>query len=236
MIEIRSIASSSRANAYTVTDGRTPLLIEAGVRFKELQKAMKFNLSSLAGCLVSHEHQDHARSIKDLLKAGVDCYMSPGTANALNLYALHHRLYTAKAKELFTLDSWTILPFDTIHDAEEPMGFLLASGNEKLLFATDTAYLKYRFQGITHLMIECNYIDEVLERNVQEGLVSPAQKHRLLRSHFSLKNVADMLRANDLSKLKETWLLHLSGDNSDAERMKRVVQGITGKPVYIPEA
>lgn len=234
MIEIRSIASSSRANAYTVTDGRTSILIECGVRFKELRKAMEFNLSSLAGCLITHDHQDHSRSVKDLLKAGVDCYMSEGTVKALNLSG--HRLHTIRAKKSFKIGSWTILPFDTVHDADEPLGFFMESGYEKLLFITDSAYVKYRFVSITHLMIECNYIDEVLERNVQEGLVSPAQKHRLLRSHFSLKNLVDMLKANDLSKLKEVWLLHLSGNNSDAEKMKQVVQGITGKPVYIPEA
>lgn len=234
MIEITSFASSSRANAYYITDGRTSLLIEAGVRFKDLQRAMKFNLSSLAGCLVTHEHQDHSRSVKDLIKAGMDCYMSYATAEALGVHG--HRMHIVKARQGFTIGSWSIMPFDTIHDAEEPLGFFMESGYEKLLFITDSAYVKYRFVSITHLMIECNYIDEVLERNVQEGFVSPAQKHRLLRSHFSLKNVTDMLRANDLSKLKETWLLHLSGDNSDAEQMKRIVQGITGKPVYVPEA
>lgn len=233
MIEIRSIASSSRANAYHITDGRTPLLIECGVRFKELQKAMKFNLSSLAGCLISHEHQDHARSIKDIQKAGIDIYMSLGTAKALNLSG--HRLHIMKPLETFKIDSWTILPFSTIHDAAEPLGFMLKSGNEKLVFITDSAYIKYRFNNLTHLMIEANYCQKTLQKNIESGLISIAQKHRLLRSHFSIENVADMLRANDLSKLKEVWLLHLSEDNSDAEYMKRVVQGITGKPVYVSE-
>ncbi len=59
------------------------------------------------------------------------------------------------------------------------------------------------------------------------------KKSRLLQSHFGLDNVKDMLRANDLSKLREVWLLHLSDSNSDADRFKREVQEITGTVVQV---
>ena len=55
----------------------------------------------------------------------------------------------------------------------------------------------------------------------------------VLRSHFSLENVKEFLQANDLSKVQEIWLLHLSDGNSDAERFKREIQELTGKVVYI---
>jgi phosphoribosyl 1,2-cyclic phosphodiesterase len=63
--------------------------------------------------------------------------------------------------------------------------------------------------------------------------VSKALKSRLLKSHFSLENVKQFLRANDLSRVREIWLLHLSDGNSDAERFKREVMELTGKPTYI---
>ena len=43
----------------------------------------------------------------------------------------------------------------------------------------------------------------------------------------------DFLRANDLSRVKEIHLLHLSDENSNAERFKREIQEISGKPVYV---
>jgi|AntDeeMinimDraft_5_1070356.scaffolds.fasta_scaffold16527_4 phosphoribosyl 1,2-cyclic phosphodiesterase len=43
----------------------------------------------------------------------------------------------------------------------------------------------------------------------------------------------DFLRANDLSRVKEIHLLHLSDRNSNAERFKREIQEISGKPVYV---
>lgn len=55
----------------------------------------------------------------------------------------------------------------------------------------------------------------------------------LLKSHFSLENIKKFLLANGLSRVQEIWLLHLSDGNSDAERFKREIQSLTGKPTYI---
>ena len=82
-------------------------------------------------------------------------------------------------------------------------------------------------------MIECNYASDILYRNVENGSVPMVLKNRLLTSHFSLDNVKEFLKANDLSKVQEIWLLHLSDGNSDAERFKREIMELTGKPVYI---
>ena len=166
------------------------------------------------------------------MRAGIDCYMSRGTAEALGLSG--HRLHIIKAKQQFRIGTWTVLPFDTQHDAQEPLGFLLANQDgEKLLYVTDTCYVKYRFHGLTHVAIECNYSLDILKRNVEAGTVPKELKSRILKSHFSLENVKEFLKANDLSKVQEIWLLHMSNGNSDAERFKREVQELTGKPTYI---
>ena len=232
MIEITPYASGSRGNCYRVSDGRTPLLLECGIPYKEIQKALNFRVSEIAGCLVSHEHQDHCKAVKDIMKAGIDCYISAGTAEALGLSG--HRLNIIKARQQFRIGTWTILPFETQHDAAEPLGFLLANQDgEKLLYATDTYFIRYRFQGLTHIMIEANYSLDILKRNVEAGAVPKELKNRLLKSHFSLENVKRFLQANDLSKVEAIFLLHLSDGNSDAERFKREIQELTGKMVFI---
>jgi phosphoribosyl 1,2-cyclic phosphodiesterase len=175
---------------------------------------------------------DHSKAVKDIMRAGIDCYISAGAAEALGLSG--HRLHIIKAKQQFRIGTWTILPFETQHDAAEPLGFLLANQDEdKLLYATDTYYLKYKFQGLRHIMIECNYALDILQKNVAAGTVPAAVKDRVLRSHFSLEHVKGFLRANDLSEVREIHLLHLSDGNSDAERFKREIQGLSGKPVYV---
>ena len=169
----------------------------------------------------------------DALRAGVEVYTSPGTIKALGLE--HHRLRPVRAKETFKVGTWTVRAFETQHDAQEPLGFLLHSqaSNERLLYATDTYYIRYKFPGLTHIMVECNYAADILEANVKRGSVPEVLKKRLLTSHFSLENVKEFLKANDLSQVREIWLLHLSDGNSDAERFKREVQALTGRPVYI---
>lgn len=232
-MDIKVLASGSKGNCYWITDGTTPLLLECGISTREIRERIGFRLTEIAACLVSHEHQDHAKAVADVLRAGVEVYTSPGTIEALGLE--NHRLRAVKSKDTFRVGTWTIRAFETQHDAQEPLGFLLHSraSNERLLYATDTYYIRYKFPGLTHIMVECNYAMDILEDNVRRGLVPEVLKKRLLTSHFSLENVKEFLQANDLSKVQEIWLLHLSDGNSDEESFKREIQGLTGKPVYI---
>lgn len=56
MLEFITLASGSGGNAYIVTDGQTPLLLEAGIKIKELRKKGGFQAHEMQACLVSHEH------------------------------------------------------------------------------------------------------------------------------------------------------------------------------------
>jgi phosphoribosyl 1,2-cyclic phosphodiesterase len=232
MIQFRVLASSSAGNCYHVTDGCTELLIEAGIRFTDIRKALDFRVTRLAGVLISHEHMDHSRAAADLAKAGVDVYASAGTIAARKLTG--HRIKVIEPKRQFEVGTWVIMPFDVEHDAEQPLGFLLANRDgEKLVFITDSYYCRYTFSGLTHIAVECNYSLKLLDENIAAGRVHPAMRPRLLRSHFSLENVLDFLKANDMSKVQEIHLLHLSDSNSDEALFRRRAQEVTGKPVYI---
>lgn len=234
MIEIQTLATGSAGNCYYVTDGVTPILIECGISFKQIQRKLNFQTTDIAACLITHEHMDHCKGIDGVLKAGIRCYMSNGTKVSINRDN-HHRIKTIENKKQFTVGTWTILPFDVQHDVTEPFGFLLANeAGDKLLFATDTYYIKYKFQGLTHLMIECNYCQSVLDFNEQTGRIHTSMRKRVMKSHFSLENVLEFLKANDLSKLQEIWLLHLSDTNSNEELIRNEVAKVTGKLIHIP--
>jgi len=235
MIKIQTIASSSKGNCHLINDGSTQILLDCGIAFKEIQKALDFKTSGLAGILISHEHGDHAKGIKDAIKAGIDCFMTQGTADALGVNGYRVRLIQPKTQ--FKLGTWIVLPFNVQHDAADPVGFLLANqSGEKQLYATDTYYIRYRFNGLTHIMIEVNHSRDILEANVRSGVVPVAMKKRLLRSHMNLETAKDFLRANDLSKVQEIHLIHLSDGNSDEARFKREIQALTGKMVFVAQA
>ena len=233
MLEIKSLASGSAGNCYRVSDGATPLLLECGISYKKIQEGLKFNLSEVEGCLISHEHQDHCKALKDIVASGINCYLSPGTVEALKIN--HHRISSITARKPEIIGSWVVKPFEVQHDAKDPIGFLLWSKEtgDKLVYITDSYYSKYVFQKPNYIMIECNYSEKILNENIESGRVPTVQKKRLLQSHFSLENVKDFLKANDLSKVQEIWLLHLSDRNSNAEFFKKEVQELTGKMVFI---
>ncbi len=227
------IASGSSGNAYRISDGTTALLLDAGLPIKEIQRALDFHVRDLAGCLITHEHGDHVKAAADLAKAGINIYASRGTIQAAGLTG--HRIKPVEALRELQIGSFAVKPFDVQHDAKEPLGFLLTSGTtgEKLLYFTDTFYLKYRFNGLTHIMGECNYAVDIVENNIRKGLIPAELAIRLMKSHMSLEHFLGFLRSNDIRQLKQIYLLHLSDNNSDAERFKREVQRLTGVEVYV---
>lgn len=232
-MEIRVLASGSSGNAYIVSDGSTALLLDAGIPMRELRQRCGFSLHRIAGCLVTHAHMDHAKAVPGLIKAGMDVYTSRGTIDALQVTG--HRVHALAALKTVRIGTWSVLPFEVEHDVPEPLGFLCASltTGEKLLYLTDTFYCRYRFQGLTHAMLECNYDTGSLLRSTEEGHTPYELSARLAKSHMSLENLLGMLAANDLSKLKQIYLIHLSSSNSNAELMRREVQRATGAEVYV---
>jgi len=157
--------------------------------------------------------------------------MSNGTAEALELS--HHRLHIIKAYNQFQVGAWTIIPFETIHDAAEPLGFLMAQGKVKILFAIDTEYIPYRFPGLTHILIGVNYSMEIVKSRLKSGELNSGLWRRIIKSHMSLETLLDFLKANDLSQVRQIYLLHLSDRNSSAAIFKQKIQEVVGVPVYI---
>ncbi len=235
-MNLKVLASSSRGNCYLLETDKDKLMLECGITFKNIKKGLNFDLTGVCGCLVTHEHKDHCKAINDVLNAGIDVYTSKGTAEALNIN--HHRLNVAEPKVQFEIGNLIILPFDTEHDATEPLGFLIqnkATG-EKILFATDTYYVKYRFTGLNYIMVECNYCQDILAENIEKEIIPKRLKDRILESHFSLDNVKDFLKANDLAEVRKIILLHLSGDNSDSRRMQKEIKELTGIETVIAKS
>jgi phosphoribosyl 1,2-cyclic phosphodiesterase len=240
-MDIKAIASGSSGNAYVVSDGTTALLLECGVPIKKIQEALDYKLAStVSACFITHEHLDHCRSVEDIIKAGIDCYASRGTWIARGRTCDHQvrPMYAyADGAEYNTvaIGSLRVRAFAVQHDAAEPLGFLIDSEKtgERLLYFTDTFYLKYRFDGVTHIMAECNYCADTLQKSIDSGATPAAMVPRLLHSHMSMEQLIEMLKNNDLSRLRAVYLIHLSTERSDAERMKAEVQKLTGAEVYV---
>lgn len=234
-MKIEVIASGSSGNCYKISNEDTTLLIECGIPYKKIQQALNFKVTDIDGVLVSHEHMDHAKACKDLIKAGVDLYMTAGTKEALKLES--HRVKTFeesndKTYRWFEIGSFKIKPFKSIHDAKEPANFYILNKrtDERLLFITDTMYVEGRFNIIDYLMVEVNYVRETINNNSK---IDPVLRKRIKENHMSLETAVDFLRKCNLSRLKKIYVLHLSDHNSNAEFIKESLQELTGVSIEI---
>ncbi len=226
-MKLKVLSSGSHGNSYILQSPTGTLIIEAGITYPSILEGLSFNLGQVVGTLASHQHLDHAKALKDLTNAGIDIYCNGEVIQALNLTG--HRVNKVEPLKQFTIGDFRILGFPIEHDVEG-LGYLIEYMPEgyRLLFATDTYYLKYKFKNINCFMLECNYIKETLDQNITDGYINEASKPRLLQSHFSLENVKEFLKANDLKDCREIILLHLSSANSNAEQMIREIEELTG--------
>ncbi len=233
MIKFVPIASGSSGNAYIVKDGSTSLLLDAGIPYRDIQIGSGFKMREIAGAFITHCHKDHSKAAKDLARLGVDIYTSQGTIDACGWSG--HRFKPVRALEELRVGTFQILPFDVDHDAPEPLGFLFTSTStgEKLLYFTDTYFVRYRFRGLTIIACECNCSIEGIRRSVELGYIPIERVPRLMKSHMSLEHLLDMLKANDLHRVRQIYLLHLSNDNSDERLFREEVQKQTGAEVYV---
>lgn len=234
-MNIKTIGSGSSGNCYYLTsDSSASLLLDAGIPFKKMQKAINFKTSSLSGVLVTHEHLDHAGYVKEYLDNSIEVFMTKGTQEALQLPS-HYCLNIIDIKKPFMLDEFKIMAFDIIHDAKEPCGFLIESGQDRLLYATDTKLIKYEFQKLTHIMLEANYDYKILKDNVENEIVNKSLSRRIMDNHMSLDTAIDYLSKIDLTHMKEIIIIHLSNDNARKNYFKERLQKATGRIVKIAE-
>jgi len=238
MITVKPLASSSLGNAYLLESGGRRLLLECGITFKSLRQKLNYQVASLDGCLISHSHGDHSLSIHHLMRAGVDIYCTHQTFKGCGATNSHHRFIPTGLQYPFQIgEQWKVIAFETVHDCPGSVGFQIVDPEgDRLVFLTDTGYCRFTFSGMNILMVEANFSEAILRRNVEAGLLDKSRAKRIRENHFSIERVIDLLKANkELNRLREVRLLHLSSGNSDAAMFKRMVQEIVGIPVYIEE-
>lgn len=183
-------------------------------------KKINHDLRGVEGCLLTHEHKDHSKSIDYILKAGIDVYASKGTLDFLGIK--NRRAKIVDNGCLIRLNGFQVYVFDTNHDAAEPLGCIVRADNEFLLFVTDTSHITQRFKyPFSIIAIECSYDKKILQHRVDTNDIHEEVAKRLLTSHLEKSETLRYLREFcDLSKCREINFLHCSGDNLDKRKTK----------------
>lgn len=232
-MEIRAIASGSGGNFYVLTaPSGAQLMLECGIPWKTIMRAMDFDFKSCSGCLLTHEHRDHAAAAAQLVKHGIKIYASAGTLNALGINYGVLGPAPLREKVWAKIGDFEVLPVKAIHDAAETFMFIVMDAEDTLLFATDTQYIPVLIKGLTKIMVEANYDLNILNANyIDNGDVGP-RKRRIIGTHMGIDTLEAWLRRCSMDCLKEIHLIHLSKENSDPESFVKRIQSVTGVPVY----
>jgi len=214
-MELLIAGTGSSGNCYLLRETNSLLMLDCGVSVESIYRAVNYNMAALAGCLVSHAHYDHSRNVDFLRRSFVT-------------------VPQAEAGVSGNINDWMFLPFELEHDTYN-LGYIIQHSQapeHKIAYITDTGYVRFNPQGISTYIIECNFIDDLLEA---DKVRLNDEEKRYLRSyeyHLSLKRLLQFLSKTDTSKLINVVLVHLSDKYSDEVRMVQEVSKQTGVRVY----
>lgn len=96
----------------------------------------------------------------------------------------------------------------------------------RLLYASDTEYIKYRFSHLDHILVEANYAAEFVEINA-------VNRTHVLTGHMELRTTLDFLQANKGYSLRNVILCHLSSNNADPEMFRQEAEKVVNADVSI---
>lgn len=234
-MKLQILGSSSSGNCYIFKAQNESLIVEAGVRLGDIKKALEWKLSDVVGAIVTHQHDDHAKSISDLANSGIAVFALRETLAAKGLFG---KPFTRAIEPMhgYKIGGFKVLPLAVKHDVPCVAYVIEHAEMGKAILVTDTVAFPYKIDGINLVLIEANYSDEILNNNIATGAVPVSMRSRLLNSHMELSETIRTLLSQNLSDVDEIVLVHLSSSNSDARLFKQKIIELTSKIVVVADS
>lgn len=230
MLDIKVLASSSAGNAYLVGDGKSRLLLDAGIPIAQISEGCGYRVSELAGCLVTHNHQDHSRAIEDLDRRGVKVF------GPIHIAQKGRPVIWLQPNKKISVGTFDVIPFRVDHDIP-CFGYQIQSvaTGDRLVYVTDAAGMPFKFGDINYWLVEANYSVDILDKRVEEGM-DKTRANRVIETHMAIEDLEAYFDELNTSMADAIYLCHLSDDNSDAKDFKRRIRQVTGAMVIVADS
>lgn len=214
MATFRCLHTGSRGNCYLLNVGNEILVIELGVNWNEILEGLNYKIKDVAGILVTHRHLDHLLSIINAFKYGLSVF------SCEDVKSIHKEVKVLKKGFKTQINGFKVQPVPLFHNVE-CIGFVIEHENiGKLLFCTDTHKIPYKFKGLNHIIVECNYDDEIMIDNLCNNIYSQSASE----NHMGLNDTREFLRNNYSCELQTIVLIHASSQNLDKKKARKMVQ------------
>lgn len=224
MAQLNVLSSGSHGNAYILECDNEQLLIELGIKWKDILKGLDYDLTKVQGCIASHHHSDHLKSIKNALKSGLSVY------SCSEVQSIHQKAKVLEMGKKTLIGGFRVQPIPLEHSVQ-CYGFIIEHKEcGKILFATDCKEFKYKVKNLHHILIECNYSEDVLIENMCDN-VEMRSHHE---NHLELNDCVAAIKANYNANLQNVVLIHLSNNNSNEAVFVDTVKSAIGlNNVYV---
>lgn len=213
---VKTTATGSKGNNYALVSEGEILLLECGVPAKEMLKTIDYQTSKVLGCLLSHEHGDHAKYIKQYMQYGVKVYGSDEVQSNIELI-YGEKIEGIKRMNRKKLGSFSVIPFRVPHGETDCDGWLIDTAEGRVLFITDAEYCPYDFSkmNINYGLIECNYSMDYITLE-DDGV----KNRRVLETHMELQTCKRLVQSINTDSLRSIGLVHLSAYNGNPQRFR----------------
>lgn len=223
MAKLCPLFSGSKANCTYVSGNDGALLIDTGASCSAILKSLDEigeNAERIRAILITHEHTDHIRGLKTLLKKlNVPVMASEKTLDTLvnmNILSDDNKI-VALGNGDYESDFGKITRFETMHDCEGSSGYRIDLGsNSTVAVCTDlgvvTPTVREAISGCSTVLLESNHDLRML----QSGPYPPELKIRIAGERGHLSNAAAACELVSLLKsgTKRFVLGHLSENNN----------------------
>lgn len=229
------LGSGSAGNGLVAQAGSTAILLDCGFSLREttLRLArLQLEPQQLSGILVTHEHEDHARSAFRLASAWqLPLFLTHGTFSMLGDAPPGLDLRIIDSHHAFALGDLEIHPYPVPHDAREPVQYVFSDGARRLGVLTDTGtgtpHIESMLSGCQALVLECNHDMDMLMGNPRYPY---PLKQRISGAygHMDNETAAGLLARLDTRVLQHLVAAHLSTKNNRPELARAALRRALG--------
>ncbi|MEW6145113.1 MAG: MBL fold metallo-hydrolase [Thermodesulfobacteriota bacterium] len=217
-MRICTLASGSSGNCLYIESGETRILVDAGISLRQIVlklRKLDVELSDIDAVIVTHEHSDHTAALQNI---GVPVHVARATTHLWANKVSSLREFDTDAS--FMIRDMLITPFSVPHDALDPVGFSIESGQgKKIGVVTDigsvTALVRERLRGSNALVIEFNHDNDILLYSHYPWDLKQRIRGRL--GHLSNNQASELLSDLVHGGLRHVVLAHLSQVNNRPE-------------------
>lgn len=230
-----SLSSGSSGNCYYLGNESHGILIDAGISASSIRKFLKdmdISMQSIMGVLVTHNHSDHTRGLKVLVKKNnLPVFTTLNVWNSVlspKLSISRDCIREISLQKKFNLAGFEIEAFPVHHDAPETIGFQICFGDKKITIATDLGHIcdtagQY-IRDANLLVIESNYDDQMLENGGYPQFLKA--RIRSDNGHLGNHQTAHFLAGIMNDNISHICLAHLSINNNTPEKALNTIQRV----------